>query len=366
MNKKLREMKASIEAKKVEMRKLLDEKKVDEAKAMTGELKTLQDAFDVEFELAETEKGEIEVKNQSKKGEASIEAQAFKNFVNRKSLTEDMKNALKTSPNEDGGALVPVELVEVLVEAKKQLVSLKDFVQVIPVSAPSGSVPVAEGDNGALIDFTEMTDLTEASQKFRSVAYSAKSKGCITPVSNQLLKDAVFGIPAIVTNDFAKRATRSENADILTEAKAGKTAVQITNIAGLKKSINVDIDPAAKLDGVIIMNQDAYDKFDNEVDTNGRPLLSSSVQDADVKTFKGLQVVVLSNAELPTTGTTTKKAPIFYGSLKGILFFDKGEYEVAVSDAAGFRQNATLMRVIERYDVKGGAKEDYVYAELTI
>jgi HK97 family phage major capsid protein len=205
--------------------------------------------------------------------------------------------------------------------------------------------------------------MAEGSSQFRSVSFAVKNKGLITPVSNLLLKDSTFGIPAIVANDFARKAVRSENADIIAAAKAGKTAKALTNIASLKKSINKDIDPAAAINGIILMNQDAYDQLDAEVDGNGRPLLTASVTDANVKMFKGLQVVVLSNAELPTVGG---KAPLFYGSLQGILFFDPNQYEVAISDHAGFKQNSTLMRVTERYDVKGGTTEDYVYGELTI
>jgi HK97 family phage major capsid protein len=276
-------------------------------------------------------------------------------------MTEEMKNAIVTTT--DGGALIPEELVNQLLEAKKQLISLKQFVQVIPVSAPSGSVPVETDTNALLVDFDQISDLAEQGLSFSSVSYSVKNKGALTPVSNLLIKDSAFGIPAIVAANFAKKAVRTENADIIAALKAGKTAKALTNIASLKKSINKDIDPAAAVNGVIVMNADSYDMLDNEVDGNSRPLLTASVTDPNVKLFKGLQVVVLSNSELPTVGG---KAPLFYGSLDGVAFFDKNEYEIAVSDQAGFKQNATYMRIIERFDVKQVLGDNYVYGELTI
>jgi HK97 family phage major capsid protein len=362
MKKELRELLESIQNKKSEARALVEGGKPSEAKAMLQEIKDLQDRFDVESALEEEEKGGVKVENKKTTVVENTAVEAFKNFVTRKPMTEEMRNALQEGTSADGGVLVPAELIGTILEAKKQLVSLKNFVQVIPVTAPSGSVPVAISNTDTLVDFSELTDIAEGSPQFRSVSFAVKNKGMITPVSNLLLRDT-NGIPAIVAKDFARKAVRSENADIIAAAKDGKTAKSLTNIASLKKSINKDIDPAAAAGGVIIMNQDAYDVFDNEVDSNGRPLLATSVADTNVKYFKGLQVVVLSNAELPTNAG---KAPLFYGSLNGVLFFDPSQYEVAVSDHAGFRQMSTLMRVTERYDVKGGTTEDFVYGELTI
>jgi HK97 family phage major capsid protein len=363
MNKELRELLETINNMKGEARELA-KTDVVKAKAIIEEIKNLEERFNVEMQLIEDQKEGIEVKNQNKKTEVSMEVKAFKNFVERKPLTGELQNAIVTSA--DGNALIPEELVRELLEEKKQLVSLKPFTHVVPVSAPSGSVPVETDTNALLVDFDELNDLNEQGLSFRSVSYAVKNRGAITPVSNILIKDSVFGLPGIVAKNFAKKAVRTENADIIAAAKAGKTAKQIKTIAELKKVVNKDIDPAALVGGVIIMNQDTYDKLDNEVDGNGRPLLTASVTDSNIKMFKGLQVVVLSNSELPTTGTTTKKAPMFIGSLKDILFFDPNQYEVAVSDAAGFRQNATLYKVIQRHDVKGGDLNGYVYAEFDV
>ena len=115
------------------------------------------------------------------------------------------------------------------------------------------------------------------------------------------------------------------------------------------------------------MNQDGFDHLDNEVDANGRPLLQPDVTQASNKSLFGLPVHVVSNDHLPTTGTTTKKAPIYFGNfVEGLKFFDRNVYSVAISSEAGFKQNMTLLRVIERYDVAQGDASAYIYGELDV
>lgn len=359
----LRELKAQLEEKRTQAKAEADKGNVAEAKALIAEMKDIKDKIDVQEALIEDEKGQVsnKVKQSEGKNAKNIAKDAFKAFVTGKQLTEDMKNAVVVS--EDGAALVPTELVPTLLEAKAQRVSLKDYVQVIPVSAPSGSVPVEKDAGALLVDFDELGDLEEQGLAFESVKFAVKSKGALTPVTKSLVADSAFGIPAIVETAFARKAVRTENNDILTVAKAGKTAVALTDIASLRKSVNKDLDPAARIGGVIVMNQDAYDVIDGELDSNGRPLLTQSVTDPNIKIFKDMEVVVLSNKELPTVAG---KAPMFYGSLQGVLFFDREQYEVAVSEHSMFNKNAIAFRIIERYDVKGGTTEDFVYAEMTI
>lgn len=81
----------------------------------------------------------------------------------------------------------------------------------------------------------------------------------------------------------------------------------------------------------------------------------------------GYPVVVYSNMLLPTTGTTTKLAPMFYGNLaEAVKFVDNGKYEFATSSEAGFKSNSTFARVIENVDVVQVDASDKIYISATI
>src|SRR5699024_9853024 len=127
---------------------------------------------------------------------------------------------------------------------------------------------------------------------------------------------------------------------------------------------NKDLDPAIAAGAIIITNQDGYDYLDQLEDGNGKPMLTDSLAHPGFKAFKGKTVVTMANQHLksPTGG----KLSFYVGDLEEFLaFFDRGVYEMAVSKEAGFTRNATMMRVIERYDVQKVDKDAAVYVEIT-
>ena len=70
--------------------------------------------------------------------------------------------------------------------------------------------------------------------------------------------------------------------------------------------------------------------------------------------FRGKEVVVISNSILETsetgTGTVTRKAPMYIGSMSDYLaFFERKGVEVMASDEAGFEKNSVIIRAIERF-----------------
>lgn len=370
MNKELRELLESIQNKKAEAKAFAKDNKIEEAKALITEINALQDRFDVESQLVEDGKGEVTVKNKvENKDTDNIVMKAFKRAIAGKSLTEEMQAALVSNTDADGGYLVPNQVANEINELRREYKSLKELVDVVPVQTAKGSIVVEDKSSiQNLVDFDEVGDLAEQSPKFTQVAFALKNKGAITPISNTLLADEQSGLPAYVTRLFVKKAIRTENADILAQLKAGKTAKQYTDVKSIKKAVNKELDPSLVGEGAaFIMNQDAFNHLDQEVDGNGRPVLQPNVADSSKKIFLGLPVHVVSNNELATTGTTTKKAPIFFGNfVEGVKFFDRQAYQVSSSSEAGFTKNQTLLRVIERYDVKSGDAEAYIFGELDV
>ena len=75
------------------------------------------------------------------------------------------------------------------------------------------------------------------------------------------------------------------------------------------------------------------------------------------------RIVVLPNGSLKSTAG---KLTYFVGDMSEFMsFFDRGTYEMAVSKEAGFTKYATMMRVVERFDVAIIDSKAMVQVEIT-
>lgn len=363
MNKELREMLEIINNKKTEARALVNENKMEEAKAMKSEIQELQNKFDLMKDLYEEEMEGVEnmVEINDKKINKVDEVVAFNKAVLGKPLTE-AQAALVEGIGEDGGYLVPVEQKNQIEELKRQLIPLKELCTVIPVGSMSGTMPLEVEANDELIAFDEMTEINQSTIKFGQVKYELADYGDIIPISNALLQDEKANLTTFVGKRFAKKAVRTENKKILAElAKARK--ITGANEKAIQQALNKELDPAIAANAVIITNQDGYDYLDSLEDANGRPLLTDSLAHPGSKELKGKRIVVLSNQHLISV---EGKLTFFVGDVEEFIsFFDRGVYEMAVSKEAGFTKNATMMRVIERFDVKSVDTKAVVHVEIT-
>lgn len=364
MNKELRELLEKINNKKAEARNLVNAKKLDEAQAMTDEIKNLQKEFDINMALFEDEKNKIPGEPKAKADEVT----AFLNALRGKPLTDEMKAALVTSTDADGGYLVPKDINTKINELKRQYKSAKDCcTSIYPTSTKSGTIVYEDLSTlTELVNFDESgAELDSSSQpKFVSKSYSVKNYGAILPISNVLLQDEAADLVGYIGSWFARKAIRTENARIFAALKNGLTPTAIADWKDLKAAINTDLDPIIANNAIICTNQDGFNVLDAALDAEGRPVLQPDPTNPTVKRFMGKVVEVFSNTELPTVAT---KAPIFFGALgEGVKFVDRGVYEMKTSDQAGFTKNQTLVRCIERFDVIQADTGAYVYGEFTI
>ncbi|MDO7487039.1 phage major capsid protein [Peribacillus frigoritolerans] len=366
--KKIDELKQSLATVKDEVRSLNEANKVEEAEAKLAELRNINKQIEIQTELDAQEIQEVEVKMENrevKNNELEIRT-VFTKAIQGKSLTTEERALVQSAVNADGGFLVPKDVANDINQLKRQYKSAKDIVGVIPVSTEAGSFVVEDLSTMTdLINFDDSTTgLAEQQPKFKDVQYKVVNYGAITPIAKSFLQDETANFLNYLNGYFAKKAIRTENTKIFAELKNGKTAKPVTTMASLKKLINVEIDPAIKEVSVIAMNQDAFNFLDAMADSQGRPLFQQNPVDATQLQILGLPVHVFSNAELPTVAT---KAPIFIGALsEGVKFFDRGVYEVAISQEAGFKQNQVVARVVERFDVKQNDASAYVLAEVTV
>lgn len=368
----IKELRYELETKEAEVRSLLGADDIEKAKATMEEVRSLKDKITMAEELEQEEIQNLENRTGDvivEKANVEItEERAFLNAIRGKATAEE--RALLSGGTNGEGYVIPKDLNTEINELKRQYKSAVDLVETYPTSTASGNMVVEDlSSMKELAVLSEMTDIdSEDAPKFRSVDYTVKDYGAILPVSNTLLQDEEADLMGYIGKWFAKKAIRTENTKIFAELKSGATVKAVADYKALKKVVNTELDPMIADSSVIATNQDGFDFLDAQVDGNDRPILQPNPVDPTQKMFGGKPVHVFSNAELPTTGTgVSKKAPVFVGDLsEAISFVDRGVYEVSVSAEAGFKNNSTLVRCIERFDVVKVDKDAVVVCEVKI
>ncbi len=379
----IEERKQEIENLTNEMKAFIEARDVENAKAKKEEIRKAKELLQLEIEQEEEERKQLE--QQSKKEErkqegdnkvenrekqTAMELRAIIKATSGKNLTAEERALLTTNANGEG-YILPQDIRTKIHKLIRERKSFRDVCGYMKATTLTGSFPVENFETvSELIDFTDGTDGTEANDiKFKKVSFSLKEKGALVQLSNTLLKMTDNDLINYVAEVFARKAVVTENKMAIVALKNGKTIKAIADYKALKKSINIDLDEGVKYGTVIVTNQDGFDKLDSELDGNGRPILQPDPTSPTAKRFMGFPVVVYSNTTLETTGTTAKKAPIFFGNLEeAVKFVDNGEIEFATSSDAGFTANTTIARVIEYVDVIQVDNSDKIYiaGELTL
>lgn len=367
--KKSDELKKIIDELKARADQLQQEEQYDEAMKVADELKdavrefkfakTMEEAEATNFMTAATPAGA-----KSTISDAAMRNRIFNKCLFGRSLNDEEMAYLNQvgTPGQaegtaaKGGYLVPEEQINQLLELRRAYTQLKSFTNVQVALSNAGKQPTVGAETGTLIAFDELNEIHQGDIDFSQLAYEIADYGDIIPVSNTLLQDVDLNLMGIIGQRFARKAVNTENAQILAKLAAiTDSPTAISTYKGITKALNVSLDPAFYANAKIFTNQDGFEWMSELEDAQNRPLLVPDVAAPDTYRFRGKEVVVISNSILETsetgTGTVTRKAPMYIGSMSDFLaFFERTGVEVAVSDQAGFTKNATLIRAIERFD----------------
>jgi len=370
MSREMRELLAQLTKTKEDAKNLVSREGVtkEEIEAKTAEIATINAKIAV-LEAVEEEKSPeggtpLDIGN-TNKSMNSIEIVAA--FLRGDRSSEEIVN-LTSSDTENGVSLIiPIDIQTQITELRRQYKSMKELIGRYPTKTLSGKYPVEDISTlTELIDFDDDgTDInSETGPKFTAVEYTIKHKGGLLPVSNILKSVEAGNLIPYISRWFNKKAIRTENKDIFTKLKAGKTPKPVTSLDGFKEAINKDLDPIFA-DGIVVTNQDGFNWLDTLKDTDGKYVLQPDPTDKTKKVLFGrFSVNTFSNTELPSA--TGGVAPFFIGDLKEAADFvelTKG-IMLASSEHAGFTKNQTLMRVIEGYDIT--LKDSGAYLYLTV
>ncbi len=284
---------------------------------------------------------------------------AFNHIIrgNESKVDPEIKASLVT---DEQTALIPKEFKTNINQIKQFNKSLRQFVEVVPVTELKGTYATEDESNGnnELVDM-DSNPLEEQNFKFSGVDFDIKPYGSFTSLSAELMEDTSVDINSYFEKKHAEKATKTENKLIFNAIQSGLTAKSLADLSALSTSLNNDLNPSVENEVNIIVNQDSFEVIKSNVkyfkDENQKPK----------PYFEGYPVEVYSNDELiSNTGT----APFIYGSMnRGVKLFNFENVEVLlVKYPFGTRNRAHVLRGIERLDVKlNPGTTQLIYGEIT-
>lgn len=270
-----------------------------------------------------------------------------------------------TPAGSDGGFLVPTDFDNQIHEVQRTLNPLSQYFGSETVTTSTGWRAMDTAPTGGMTALTgEITQIDSSKQpKFAKVPYGLTTYGQSVPVSNELISDESAGLMAYLSRWFGKLLTMTENSILmgklnqLTAANIVPGANDGDTLASLKTLLNVALDPAISANAMILTNQDGFDYLDKLHDTTGRALIQPDPMTGAPMLLRSKQIVVMSNAQMPTREVTTTGAtkgsyyPLYVGDGKQYAtLFRRQSLELRSTDVGGsaWSTNSTEVRGIAR------------------
>lgn len=380
MNKELLELLDSINEKKAEVKKLVKENKLDEARKAKDELKEMQEKFDLLKDLDDGKTDEAKRKAGAKEMKPANKKDAVKEFADAARRGFNVENSMNEGTPADGGYTVPEDIQTKINERRSAKASLIDLVDVESVTTNKGSRTYKKrsqqtgfqkvGEGGKIG--------AKATPQFERMDYAISKYAGYFPVTDELLEDSDAAITSTLTEWIGDESRVTRNNIIRTTInKKAKTA--LTSLDDIKKVLNVTLGAAFKSTSRVVTNDDGLQYLDTLKDNDGKYLLQPNpANPMQLRLCAGATIVlvtVIPNDDLPSDVSTAKKRkiPMIIGDLKeGIKFFDRKRLTITASNlaAAGelnaFEEDLTLFRAIEREDCQVKDDMAFVNGELTI
>lgn len=387
MTEKERELRQKMVEKQTRIQDLLKENRLDDAEAVTDELRGLKREFDLLQEVQDLSVAPPPAA-QGKQDPAPedvdtthVLAQLLRNRrgalneaeikAAKQMLVQNVASDLREGTNEQGGFIVPVDAQTKINELKRTLNPLSALVSVENVNTMSGTrVMEKAADITAFDAVAEMANIAETdAPKFTQVKYTIKKYAGILPMSEELLADTDQDLLNYVYRWLAKKSVVTENAQILTVLKT-LTKSPLTDFDSVKDVLNVTLDPAISLLASVLTNQDGFNYLDKLKDKDGDYLLQPNPLDPTQKLLFGKPVTVVSNKVLPTAvEASDKKAPVLIGSFKdAVILFDRQATSLVGTSVGGdaWKRDSYDIKAVTRFDVQKFDDQAVVYGELKL
>lgn len=393
MKLQMRELQANLAQAEQNARLAIGEGRVQDAEKAMEEVRALRKQIDMLKELEAQEKQEIEasLSKGERKDKAELEQQYTKAFIKalrRRNLTTDeidvvnsyrkhvlnvMHEGGASDPDGDSSLIVPQDIQTRINTIMRELNDLTQYIRVETVNTLSGSRVLEKDETMTPLQVVEEYGQIQEmdTPKFVPVTYQLKKRAGYLPLTNELLRDSDQNILNYVSNWIARKVVVTRNILISGLLNTLPDNV-VADLDGIKRILNVDLDPAISQNAVIITNQDGFNWLDTQKDNQGRYLVTIDVTQPGRRLLLGRPIVVVSNRYLPSREDTSAGktyAPIFIGQGdQYAVWFTRGTYELASTREGGeaWRRDSTELRVITRDDLKQWDAAAMVKGELDV
>lgn len=390
--KEMEEFLNKINAKKQEVKDLVNAGKIEDGKKAKEELIEMQDKFNLLMDLDDDNQTHIEDKVQkgtAKKvgGEVKQDkknlVKSFVNIVRAGFLgtepdakdVEVYKDAISSdvtpgSNSELGiGITIPEDIRTDIIELRRSADNLEQYVNTEGVTTNSGTRNIeVDAESVPFDNVDEEKDFPEMDEpKFKQIKYAIKKKGGILKITAELLEDTAANIMAYINKWIAKKTKATRNAMIIKvmDAMTKGKEVAVENLDSLKDIFNEELDPAIAEAAIIITNQSGYNYLDKLKDKDGNYILQKdpTLQTKGKLLFGEYPIIKLSKKTLKSEkimnsdGHTVDgyKHPVYCGDLKSaITLFDRNVLSIDMNDkgAGLWDKDMTGIKVRDRFDVQ--------------
>ncbi|MFC0559679.1 phage major capsid protein [Halalkalibacter alkalisediminis] len=375
MPKELRELLNKINAKKAEAKELLNAKKIEEAKALTEEIKALNSELELATIIYEEAKNAVPDEPKAQKAAADMSL-VFAKAVVGTATEEEVKNLMSEGAPEKGGVTVPKDVQTQIIELQRKSFDIRNYINVEPVSTMKGSRPI-EANQPEAVGFAS-TDEGAAIQalhepEFDELEYIIRKYAGFIPLTNELLDDTAENILAYIIKWMAKNELNTYNYQFfngtgvkssqgimnVAELDGAKEAVDFTGtphsvIKKVKSTLNVDLEDIDSDSVVIMTNASGYDFLDSLEDKQGKPYLQPDVTKASGYSFLGKEIVKVPSKFLANVDDGVDiRTPFVIGDLNLLYtMFDRKQMSVESSKIGGtaWREDKTEVKGIFRFD----------------
>lgn len=380
MNKKLLELLDQINNQKNLVESLVNEGRLEEAKAAKDALKEMQDKFDILKDVVDPDgNGIVPVPMSAIPVPPDEPKDSVSEFAN--AARRGFRNATMTEGTDaDGGYTVPEDIQTRINEYRDARFSLISLVDVENVNTDSGARTFKKrAQQTGFTKVGEAAKITKTSSpQFERITYKIEKYAGYFPCSNELLADSDANITGVITSWIGDESRVTRN-NLIIEALKTKEVTAIAGLDDIKKALNVTLGQAFKPTSRIITNDDGLQWLDTLKDSDGDYVLQPHPQDPmQMRLCAGATIVplvVVPNNILPSDTATakTRKIPFFIGDLQeAVKFWDRNQTTIMVSNTAAigtinaFESDLTIFRAIEREDVTIKDDDAYVYAQYSM
>lgn len=273
------------------------------------------------------------------------EVRGFLNYVRSHNPKMDLRALPEGVKSTDVGAIIPQDIVTKTKTLPETVVDLRNLVQTVKVSTPTGKYPILKSTEAVMHTVEELEANPDLDKpQFETVLYDVDTYRGQIPVSRESLDDSDEDLGALIARHIQRIALNTANSKIVENLKTA-TPKTVKNLDEIKSIINTEFDPAYNLQFVV--SQSFYNEVDLMKDNEGRYMLQPSITAQSGKSLLGLNVTVLSDKLL---GGSAGAKVAFLGDPAGFTsFFDRNEMAVRWQEHQHYGE---ILAAAMRFDVK--------------